>query len=90
MNSQNFVVTRRPRLAEITEHLQMDFADYERRLTSLQGAFQLIQQAYTPPGSFTQFITTIFDTPRGWKLFGLARQSVSSLPAGCSPSAHEV
>ena len=46
MNSQNFVVTRRPRLAEITEHLQMDFADYERRLTSLQGALQLIQQAY--------------------------------------------
>jgi AMP-polyphosphate phosphotransferase len=46
MNSQNFVVTRRPRLAEITEHLQMDFADYERRLTSLQGALQRIQQAY--------------------------------------------
>jgi hypothetical protein len=41
-----FIVTRRPRLAEITEHVQMDFADYERRLTSLQGALQLIQQAY--------------------------------------------
>ena len=24
----------------------MDFADYERRLTSLQGVLQLIQQAY--------------------------------------------
>ena len=41
-----FIVTHRPRLAEITEHVQMDFADYERRLTSLQGALQLIQQAY--------------------------------------------
>ena len=46
MKPQNFVVTRRPRLAEITEHPKMDFADYERRLTSLQGALQLIQQAY--------------------------------------------
>ncbi|SDR54802.1 Polyphosphate kinase 2, PPK2 family [Rhizobiales bacterium GAS113] len=46
MKSQNFVVTRRPRLAEITEHPKFDFADYERRLTSLQGALQLIQQAY--------------------------------------------
>ena len=32
--------------AEITEHPKMDFADYERRLTSFQGALQLIQQAY--------------------------------------------
>jgi polyphosphate kinase 2 (PPK2 family) len=46
MKSQNFIVTGRPRLAEITEHPTLDFADYERRLTSLQGALQLIQQAY--------------------------------------------
>jgi AMP-polyphosphate phosphotransferase len=46
MNFQNFVVAHRPRLAEITEHPQMDFADYERRRTSLQGALQRIQQAY--------------------------------------------
>jgi polyphosphate kinase 2 (PPK2 family) len=38
MNFQSFVVAHRPRLAEITEHPQMDFADYERRRTSLQGA----------------------------------------------------
>ena len=43
---QNFVITRRPRLAEITEHPKMDFADYERSLRSLQGKLQLIQQAY--------------------------------------------
>jgi polyphosphate kinase 2 (PPK2 family) len=46
MKSQNFVVTGRPRLAEITEHPKMEFADYERRLTSLQEVLQLIQQAY--------------------------------------------
>ena len=46
INSQNFAVTHRPRLAEITEHPQLDFADYERRLTSLQAALQRIQQAY--------------------------------------------
>ena len=46
MKPQNFVVTRRPRLAEITEHPKMDSADYERSLMSLQGALQLIQQAY--------------------------------------------
>ncbi|MGA7656385.1 MAG: polyphosphate kinase [Methylocella sp.] len=46
MNPQNFVVTGRPRLAEISEFPKMDFADYERRLTSLQGVLQLIQQAY--------------------------------------------
>jgi len=46
MKAQNFIVTRRPRLAEITDHSKMEFADYERRLASLQGALQLIQQAY--------------------------------------------
>jgi polyphosphate kinase 2 (PPK2 family) len=44
--SQNFIVTNRPRLGKITEYPKMDFADYERRLTSLQGVLQAIQQAY--------------------------------------------
>ena len=46
MNSQLFIVTGRPRLADISEFPKMDFADYERRLSSLQGVLQLIQQAY--------------------------------------------
>jgi polyphosphate kinase 2 (PPK2 family) len=46
MKPHDFAVTRRPRLAEITDHPRMEFADYERRLTSLQGVLQLIQQAY--------------------------------------------
>jgi AMP-polyphosphate phosphotransferase len=46
MKASNFVVTRRPRLADIVEHPTMDYADYERRLSSLQSVLQLIQQAY--------------------------------------------
>ena len=46
MSSRRFKVALRPRLSAITEHPKMDFADYERRLTSLQGGLQLIQQAY--------------------------------------------
>ena len=46
MSSRRFKVALRPRLSAITEHPKMDFADYERRLTSLQGVLQLTQQAY--------------------------------------------
>jgi polyphosphate kinase 2 (PPK2 family) len=46
LDLRSLTVTRRPRLAAIAEHPKMEFADYERRLTSLQGVLQLIQQAY--------------------------------------------
>jgi AMP-polyphosphate phosphotransferase len=46
MKSSNFVVTSRPQLTKRTEHPKIDFADYERRLASLQELLQLIQQAY--------------------------------------------
>ena len=46
MSSRRFKVALRPRLSAITEHPKMDFVDYQRRLTSLQGVLQLIQQAY--------------------------------------------
>jgi AMP-polyphosphate phosphotransferase len=46
MKSSNFLVTSRPQLAKRTEHPKIDFADYERRLASLQELLQLIQQAY--------------------------------------------
>jgi AMP-polyphosphate phosphotransferase len=45
-NPRRFVVARRPRLSNLTDHPELDFADYERRLASLQGVLQLIQQAY--------------------------------------------
>ncbi len=43
---QNFVVSRRLRLADVVDHPKLEFADYERRLSSLQGVLQLVQQAY--------------------------------------------
>ncbi|QBR72947.1 polyphosphate kinase [Beijerinckiaceae bacterium] len=46
MNSRDFIMKRRPKLAKITEYPKMEFADYERRLTTLQAVLQLIQQAY--------------------------------------------
>jgi polyphosphate kinase 2 (PPK2 family) len=46
MKSRDFLVKHRPRLAAIKFHPKMEFADYERRLVSLQETLQLIQQAY--------------------------------------------
>ncbi|WP_051335701.1 polyphosphate kinase 2 family protein [Methylocapsa acidiphila] len=46
LTPQKFVVSGRPRLGEIVDHPKMEFADYERRLASLQEVLQLIQQAY--------------------------------------------
>jgi len=46
MKSSDFLVTCRPKLAKLTEHPKMDFANYEQRLASLQELLQLIQQAY--------------------------------------------
>lgn len=46
MKAKDFIVTGRPRLAAITKHPKVDFADYERRLQSMQSTMQAIQQAY--------------------------------------------
>jgi AMP-polyphosphate phosphotransferase len=46
MKLKDFIVHRRPHLARIKQHPEMEFADYERRLHSLQGELQVIQQAY--------------------------------------------
>jgi hypothetical protein len=44
MKSTDFVVTRRPRLAEIKRFPAVDFADYERRLSEIQQTLQRVQQ----------------------------------------------
>jgi AMP-polyphosphate phosphotransferase len=46
MHPKDFVVHRRPHLARMKQHPKMEFADYERRLHSLQAELQRIQQAY--------------------------------------------
>ena len=62
MNTENFAVLSRPKLKDITEHPEMEFADYERRLTSLQGVLQLIQQAYLASGDRALIVLEGWDT----------------------------
>ena len=62
MKPEHFVVEGRPRLADITQHPAMEFADYERRLTSLQGVLQLIQQAYLATGDRALIVLERWDT----------------------------
>ena len=46
MKAKHFIVPTRPRLAEITKHPKVSFADYERELRPMQSTMQAIQQAY--------------------------------------------
>jgi len=46
MNSTDFVVSGRPRLATIKRFPEVKFADYERRLGELQDTLRRVQQAY--------------------------------------------
>jgi len=46
MKPKDFLVVGRPTLAKITDHPSIEFADYERRLESMQSIMQSIQQAY--------------------------------------------
>jgi AMP-polyphosphate phosphotransferase len=62
MDLRDFIVTRRPRLAAISEHPKMDLADYERRLSSLQGTLQLIQQAYLGTSESALIVLEGWDT----------------------------
>jgi polyphosphate kinase 2 (PPK2 family) len=46
MKPVKFLVSKRPKLASITDHPRVEFEDYERLLRPLQSRLQLIQQAY--------------------------------------------
>jgi AMP-polyphosphate phosphotransferase len=46
MKAADFIVKARPRLAAIRHFPVVEFADYERRLSSMQETLQLIQQSY--------------------------------------------
>jgi len=46
MKPKDFIVVGRPALAKIAKHPSIEFADYERRLESMQSVMQSIQQAY--------------------------------------------
>ena len=46
MKGKDFIVVKRPALAKIIKHPTIGFANYERRLESVQPVMQSIQQAY--------------------------------------------
>ena len=46
MKAKDFLASKRPTLAKISRHPTVTFADYERRLRSMQSVMQSIQQAY--------------------------------------------
>jgi hypothetical protein len=46
MKGKDFIVAELPVLAKITKHPTIGFANYERRLESVQPVMQSIQQAY--------------------------------------------
>jgi polyphosphate kinase 2 (PPK2 family) len=46
VRAEDFIISKRPRLASIIKHGKVEFADYERRLASMQSSIQAIQQAY--------------------------------------------
>ena len=62
LNPRNFIVTGRPQLSELVGHPELDFADYERRLVSLQGLLQLIQQAYLGTSDSALIVLEGWDT----------------------------
>src|SRR5262249_24657366 len=61
-NPRRFVVKHRPRLSKLTDYPKLDFADYERRLASLQGGLQLIQQAYVGSSERALIVLEGWDT----------------------------
>ena len=46
MKAEDFIISKRPGLGSITKHRKIEFADYERRLSSMQSILQAVQQAY--------------------------------------------
>jgi len=46
VKTEDFIVSKRPRLAEIRDFPEISVANFERRLRALQERLQLVQQAY--------------------------------------------
>jgi polyphosphate kinase 2 (PPK2 family) len=62
LKPRDFEVTGHRRLADIAQHTKIGFADYERRLSSLQEVLQLIQQAYLGSGRRAIIVLEGWDT----------------------------
>jgi polyphosphate kinase 2 (PPK2 family) len=87
MKGNDFIVAKRPALAKITKHPTIGFANYERRLESVQRVMQSIQQAYLGTRERAVIVLEGWDTagkggivrrlgwaldPRGFKVYPIA------------------
>src|SRR5438067_1185333 len=81
MKTEDFIVAKRFRLAELTRFPEMSVADYERRSKSLQNKLQLVQQAYL--GTAERAVAVL----EGWDTAGkggLVRRLACALARGAS------
>jgi AMP-polyphosphate phosphotransferase len=62
VEAEDFIVSKRPRLGLITKHRKVEFADYERRLVSMQATLQAVQQAYLGSGERPVVVLEGWDT----------------------------
>jgi polyphosphate kinase 2 (PPK2 family) len=89
MRARDFVVVKRPTLAKITKHPTIGFANYERRLESMQSVMQSIQQAYLGTRERAVVVLEGWDTAGkggivrrlGWALDPKKFQSISDCGA---------
>jgi polyphosphate kinase 2 (PPK2 family) len=100
MKAKDFVVVKRPTLAKITKHPTIEFANYERRLESMQFVMQSIQQAYLGTGERAVIVLEGWDTagkggivrrlgwaldPRSFKVYTTKTQSGHSAVKPSAP-----
>jgi hypothetical protein len=64
MKAKHFLVAERPRLAAITEHSNIAFAEYEHELRSMQSTMQAIQQAYLGTRERERWLSSKDGTPQ--------------------------
>src|SRR5262245_3490838 len=93
MKAKDFIAGRRPTLAKIRNYPTIDFADYERRLKTMQSIMQSIQQSYLGTRERAVIVLEGWDTAGkggivrrlGW---ALDPRSFKAYPIG-APLSHE-
>jgi polyphosphate kinase 2 (PPK2 family) len=67
VKTEDFIVSRRPRLDAVTHFPEISIADYEQRLKSLQNQLQMVQQAYLGTAERAVVVLEGWDTAgKGW------------------------
>jgi AMP-polyphosphate phosphotransferase len=62
VKTEDFIVSKRPRLAEVTHFPEISITDYEQQLKSLQNKLQMVQQAYLGTGERAVVVLEGWDT----------------------------